>query len=1016
MLLLRHLLTLLLITTLVACGGGGGSGPGAQGPALTVQATGTVLDDQGVPVAGAAVSVVSGSSVADTSTRVTTDSTGAFALTLDAATPAVLRVDKAGFASTLRAADSPLSNAAVATRVMLLPVAVTLGFDAAQAAVLRVPGSVARVDLSANSLVRGDGQALVGTASVALTPIDPSADVARMPGLMVDAASGVPIESLGALAVTFTDGSGAPLNLASGRSATIRIPATPAAGATLPATYPLYHLNETTGRWMQEGTATLQTDLVSGASYYEGTVSHFSVWNADLAVTRSNVDLGSTLGGLACTVPAGLRVQAVGIDYNGATQPDGNNFFVRASSQVRLLLLDGRGQAVDTLELSTAAAGASVRLPRCLSAGPEVQLSGRVVVSSGALAGYRVQISGAFPSFTVALDGNGRYSTPIYRSAGAVSARLVRTDNRRDTPTTQVGATVAGLDVALPDLTVADTTVQLNGCLAGWSEFRQGRAQVSLFRGTTLLAAPFTASETSPEFVFAAPINSTLTVRITPPDASLAERSVEVQVGSTPLNLGACLSLPRGPQPQVTASGNGLARSFDASASTAGDAAITGFAWDFGDGSSATTAVASHTYANTGAFVVTLTLTDALGQQSVFRLTPDTSESQTFSTLTAATTLAAGERHVCVIRDGSPWCWGSNISQNLARSYGSVRVDEQNVFNGLESSGVPLQSSVGITSATAVVAGSSQTCALLANGTVRCWGSMNFSGLGDGVNTSAAVPVTVSGIGNAKALSAGGDHVCAVLNDGTVSCWGSERLDRPGRVLGSAVPTPVAGLSSVASVSVAGTHFSTSGVYACARLADGGVRCWGDARYGKLGNGSLVNSAEAVAVAGVSTAVAVATGDTSACALLSNGQVQCWGEYSGGVLGGLGTTAVAGGPAVTVPGVNTAVAISMSGTHACALLADATVACWGGAPQARGVTSPNVTATAAALPGLSSVAAVSVGNDFTCALLTSGGVRCLGTGSRGVLGTGGQVVVVNGVVQNTPVYAGSRTPQTVVFP
>ena len=1011
---LRHLLALLLLSVLVACGGGGGGG--ADQARETVQVTGTVVNDLGVPLVGAEVTVMSASTVSGTSTRATTDASGAFALTLDAATPAVLRVDKTGFARTLRTSVSATANAAVASRVMMLPVAVTHSFDAAQAAVLRVPGSSARVDLSAGSLVREDGQALSGAASVALTPIDPSTDVAQMPGLMVDAVSGTPIESLGALAVTFTDATGAALNLASGRSATIRIPATPAAGATLPAMYPLYHLNETTGRWVQEGTATLQTDVVTGAQYYEGTVTHFSVWNADQEITRSSLVLGSDQGGAACTVQAGLRVVAEGIDYNGTSQPDSGQVVVRANSRVRLLLLNGQGKALDVLEVNTGGAGGSVRPTRCLAQQADVRLSGRVVVSSGSLAGYRVQISGAFPSFTLPIDGGGNYSTPVYRDAGAVSARLVRTDSRRDVPDTQVSTTIAGADVALPDLTVADTAVSVDGCLQGWANYRQGSAQVSIFRGNTLMAAPFTVSETSPAFAFAMPINSTLTLRITPPDASLAERSVEVVVGSTPPDLGGCLNLPRGPQLQVSSSGNGLVRVFDASASTPGDAAITGFSWDFGDGLGATGAAVSHTYANTGSFVVSLTVTDALGQQSVWRTTPDTSETQTFSTLIAATTLDAGPRHVCVIREGGPWCWGQNYGQNLGRSYGSAEVNGNNVVNGLETSGVPVQASVGIASATAVVAGETHTCALLPNGTVRCWGSMAFSGLGDGVNTSSAVPLTVSGLGTAKALTGGGDHLCALKADGTVWCWGDERLDGPGKVLGSAVPTQVSGLSTAVAVAATGTHFSTSGLYSCAVLADGGVRCWGDARYGKLGNGSLVNSASPVVVAGISTAVAMATGDSSACALLANGQVQCWGEYAGGVLGGLGVTASAGGAPVTVPGISQAVAVSMSGTHACALLADATVACWGGAPMARGVASPNVTSTAAPLPGLSSVAAVSVGQGYTCALLTSGAVRCLGTGSNGVLGTGGQAVLVNGVVLNPPAYTNASTLQTVVFP
>mgnify|MGYP006193669907 CR=1 FL=1 len=247
-----------------------------------------------VPLTDAQVQVVSDSRVPGTDTQTTTNGDGRFLLTLDAATPAVLRFSKTGHASSVRAVDAASQNEAVAPRVILLPVAATQSFDATEAQVLRVPGSTARVALSAASLVRDDGQPISGAVTVALTPVDPSADPLRMPGLMVDADSGTPIESLGALGIEFTDASGAPLNLASGQTAVIRIPATPAPGATLPASFPLYHLNETTGLWEREGTATLHTDPVSGDAYYEATVSHFSWWNADQEITRSTINLGAT--------------------------------------------------------------------------------------------------------------------------------------------------------------------------------------------------------------------------------------------------------------------------------------------------------------------------------------------------------------------------------------------------------------------------------------------------------------------------------------------------------------------------------------------------------------------------------------------------------------------------------------------------------------------------------------------------------------------------------------------------
>ena len=994
----RFLLACLTALWLAGCGGG--SSQVGTDTAQTVQASGTVVDDQGIPLAAATVTVVSASAVAGTDQTVQTDGSGRFVLELDAGTPAVLRVDKAGYTRGFRAATAAADNASAASRVVLLPVASTQTFDLTQSAVLRVPGSPARVELAASSLVREDGRPISGSPTVALTPIDPSADIARMPGLLVDAVSGEPIESLGALTVSFTDASGAPLNLASGRTATIRIPATPAPGASLPATFPLYHLNETTGRWTQEGTATLQTDPATGAKYYEGTVSHFSTWNADQVMTRTGLDLSATLDGAVCTVPAGLRVVAQGVDYNGMTESQDNAFFARANSRVQLRLVDAAGTVLDALDMSTGAAGGSARPPRCLSVQQTVQLSGRVVVSSGSLGGYRVQISGDFPSLTLPMDAGGRYSTPIYRAAGAVSARLVRTDTRRDLPDTAVGATVAGSDVVLGDLIVTDTSVQLAGCLQGWAGFRQPSAQVSVWRGSTLLAAPFTATQTDPGFVFSVPIQSSLSLRITPPDASLAERVVNLSVGNTPPDLSTCLALPRGPQVQASSSGSGLVRNFDASATTPGDGTLTTFAWDFGDGASGSGAVVSHTYASAGTFTARLTVSDALGQRSVFSIAPDTSGGTVYSTLTAATALSLDSRNSCVIRDGNPWCWGYNGSQALGRSFALVSGDIRTA-NGLESSGVPVQISVGLTSATAVVNGDAHACALNANGTVQCWGS---GVLGDGLSSKSVTPVTVSGISSAKAISGRDYATCAALADGSVRCWGNSSVGAP--------PVAIGGISDAVGVAAFGGTFGGTGD-GCAVLTNGGVRCWGDNGYGRLGNGSEVDSATAVPVSGVSTAVAVATGDRSSCALLADGTVACWGEYSGGWFNNV-VDHGPGGPAITVPGVSNAVALSMHGSRSCAVLADGSVMCWGTVADDGMTSSFTRRTTPVVAQGLSSVVSLALGQGHACALLGSGSVQCWGANSNGQLGTGGQVFRVDGVVQTPPTYPSSTTPQNVV--
>ncbi|MGC9079806.1 MAG: RCC1 domain-containing protein [Nanopusillaceae archaeon] len=181
-----------------------------------------------------------------------------------------------------------------------------------------------------------------------------------------------------------------------------------------------------------------------------------------------------------------------------------------------------------------------------------------------------------------------------------------------------------------------------------------------------------------------------------------------------------------------------------------------------------------------------------------------------------------------------------------------------------------------------IAAGAAHTCALLSDGSIKCWGD-NYDGqLGDGTNITRYTPVTVQGISNAVAIAAGAFHTCAVLSDGTVKCWGDNYYGQlgDGTDVTRYTPVTVQGISNAVAIAAGYSH-------TCALLSDGTVKCWGDNEGGQLGdNGKAFSfSYTPVTVQNLSNVVAIAAGWDHTCAVLSDGTVKCWGDNEGGQLG-----------------------------------------------------------------------------------------------------------------------------------
>lgn len=126
-----------------------------------------------------------------------------------------------------------------------------------------------------------------------------------------------------------------------------------------------------------------------------------------------------------------------------------------------------------------------------------------------------------------------------------------------------------------------------------------------------------------------------------------------------------------------------------------------------------------------------------------------------------ATTLALGTSHSCaLLNDGSVKCWGSNLEGQLGRAGG-----ERRNVDGLD----PVELGQP---ALDIVAGGRHTCAILADGQVKCWGNNQTGTLGQGDDDNRNLPVVVPLADRVAALTAGGAHTCAMLVSGDLQCWG----------------------------------------------------------------------------------------------------------------------------------------------------------------------------------------------------------------------------------------------------
>lgn len=157
-----------------------------------------------------------------------------------------------------------------------------------------------------------------------------------------------------------------------------------------------------------------------------------------------------------------------------------------------------------------------------------------------------------------------------------------------------------------------------------------------------------------------------------------------------------------------------------------------------------------------------------------------------------------------------------------------------------------------------LAAGAYHVCALRTDGTMECFGENGHGQLGRGSASTwpKLDPSPVLGLpAGVSAITAGGATSCAVIADGTLWCWGwneggqlgvgrrdMEPQPQPQRVQGLAGPVVEAVTSwSIENLKGCGEgNCDDDWGHTCARLADGRLRCWGANQSGQLGDGSFL--------------------------------------------------------------------------------------------------------------------------------------------------------------------------------
>jgi alpha-tubulin suppressor-like RCC1 family protein len=358
-----------------------------------------------------------------------------------------------------------------------------------------------------------------------------------------------------------------------------------------------------------------------------------------------------------------------------------------------------------------------------------------------------------------------------------------------------------------------------------------------------------------------------------------------------------------------------------------------------------------------------------------------------------AVSIAMSATHGCAVvidaanspENGTIRCWGSNRSGELGNDPAAVATSS----TPLEVAGRGTGEQTGASTLALATAYSCTVTNATGGSFLLCWG--NVPGVSR-VTREEATPAyepsymdidvrPLAGVASASMTDEGG---CCTLNDQSLVCWGQDL----------APPAPDGGVTSLDGGLAVGDEFDTvavgrahaCGIAATSSSATRDVECWGANDRGQAGLplSTLVSHPNHMGLGTLGNLRAVATGGDVSCALFESGALYCWGQNDHGQLGTGTSGADSPQPQqVMFPAKSAdaalpkATAVAVGDGHACAVLDDFSVWCWGdnGASQlGGGQGGPQYSAVPGRVqkaPGhyLGAVQGIAAGGQTTCAIL-----------------------------------------------